>query len=217
MNYIIIILLLVILFYVMSKNRENYSINIKPTHKLSKDNNNNYIKNKNCKDLSETIKNPDDYIKMLQQLFNDLSTDNNIDYSKLNKIDYIEDSKYISTFLNSKINKLINSKVYLQKNNNWKYEQFHTTDFTIKYYISTDFNLFNVKFILANTLRSTYTLCICNIQEKNNILSLINIKLINEDYKNELINLLPLDTIYAKYNNIEVDIDGDIPPEFKSM
>ena len=92
----------------MSKNRENYSINIKPTHKLSKDNNNNYIKNKNCKDLSETIKNPDDYIKMLQQLFNDLSTDNNIDYSKLNKIDYIEDSKYISTFLNSKINKLIN-------------------------------------------------------------------------------------------------------------
>mgnify|MGYP006095601139 FL=1 len=107
MNNYIIVILLIVLFCILSKKKENYSINIKPTHTLSKINDH-YIKNKNCKDFSETLKNPNNYMEMLQHIFNDLSTNEKIDESKLNIDYYYGDSEYITDFLNNKINKLIN-------------------------------------------------------------------------------------------------------------
>lgn len=217
MNNYIIVILLIVLFCILSKKKENYSINIKPTHTLSKINDH-YIKNQNCKDFSETLKNPNNYMEMLQHLFNDLSTNEKIDESKLNEDYYYGDSEYITNFLNNKINKLIDSKNYLQKNNKWKYEQFHTTEPIIKYYVSKDFNLYKIIFILANTIRSTYTLCKAIIKEDNDKLYLLNVTLANSNDSTESVkstNILPLDIEYTKYDNIELNIEPDIPDEFK--
>ena len=202
MNNCIIIILLALLLFLYINKKENYSINIKPTYTLSKKDNN-YIKNKNCKDFHETLKEPDDYNNMLLQLFNDLSTNDRINLNDFKINDYLGDSEYITNFLNKKINNLVYSKEYLQRNNKWKYEQFHTTEPEIKYYIGENYNIFNVTFILANTLRSTYTLCSAIINEENDNLHLLNIKLSNSIDSNKIEYALPTDIKHTKYDNIE--------------
>ena len=213
-----IILLLVVLLFLLIKKKENYSINIKPTYTLKKDGNN-YIKNENCSDFSDTLKNPDDYNNMLIKLINDLSTNDKINIDNFKKQDYLGDSEYITNFLNKKIKNLVHSKDYLQKNNKWKYEQFYTTEPNIEYYIGKEYNIFKITFILANTIRSTYTLFSADIKEQNNSLYLLNIKLANslnnKNDSNKISNTLPLDLEYKKYDNIELNIESDIPDEFK--
>ena len=212
------IILLIVLLFLFTRKKENYSINIKPTYTLKK-NGNNYIKNENCSDFSDTLKNPDDYNNMLIKLINDLSTNDKININDLKKENYLGDCEYITNFLNKKINNLVYSKDYLQKNNNWKYEQFHVTEPNIEYYIGKEYNIYKITFILANTIRSTYTLFSSIIKEENNNLHLIDVKLANsinhKEESSKILDTLPLDIQHKKYNNIELNIEPDIPSEFK--
>ena len=60
--------------------------------------------------------NPDNYLKLVKKLLNDLSTKqiniSNISESNLTEINYEGDPEYITNFLNNKINELVKTKKY---------------------------------------------------------------------------------------------------------
>ena len=224
------LILLLILIIIYCKNnklnnnpvlKENYSLNIKPLYNqynpVNESNYNMHYKTKLCQDFS-------DYTEMVVKLLNDLSNNstsiNEKDLIKKQDYHYIE-SEYIKEFLDKKITEMVKNKKYLHKNNDNKYEQFHTTDLIIDYYSvdSKDYNILKVVYMLANTLRTTYTLCIAYIKEKDDKLEIINTKISNslddKEYSNTFTKELPITDKYSEYSGIDLNIEADIPDDFK--
>ena len=73
--------------------------------------------------------------------------------------------------------------------------------------------------MLANTIRTTYTLCIAYIKEKDDKLEIINTKISNslddKEYSNKFTAKLPITDKYSEYSRIDLNIEADIPDEFK--
>jgi len=141
------------------------------------------------------ILNPDQYLVMVNKLLNDLST-KKINLSKFNdkllkEIEYTGDILPITRFIDTEINKLVNTKKYLQQNGTWKYEYFSSSNPTIYYFEVTNdsnlfpnlppkFNLFKIIYTLANTLRSSYTKCLAFISLIDNKLNIEFTGLVND-------------------------------------
>ena len=170
------------------------------------------------------ILNPDQYLKLVKKLLNDLSTKQinvtKIDDKNLKEIEYTGDREPITKFLDSEINKLINTKKYLQNNGTWRYEYFSTSDPTIYLFevsnvsnvsngnkmfpnLPNKFNLFKIMYTLANPLRSSYTRCLAFITLINDVLNIEYTAMINDFERTVQDNLKVIPTEALNFSFID--------------
>ncbi len=159
------------------------------------------------------ILNASEYLTMTRRLLNDLST-KQIDISKLDnnnrkEIDYEGDRQYLTKFIDSKLNEVINSNEYLQHNGTWKYEHYHSLDPIIYYYevnnengelfddLPSKFGLFKILYTLGNALRSSYTQCLAYITLINNKLNIEFTGIVNDVEKptTDNLNVIPKEAL----------------------
>lgn len=170
------------------------------------------------------ILNPDQYMKLIKKLLNDLST-KKVDVSKLNdkmlkEVDYDGDINQITNFINSEINKLVNTKKYLQNNGNWKYEYFSSSEPTIYFYevsnnsklydkLPKKFHLFKILYTLANTLRSSYTRCLAFITVIDGKLNIEYTSIVNDFEKTIEDNIKVIPTEALNFTFIDTIANND--------
>lgn len=158
---------------------------------------------------------PHKYLDLVKHLLNDLSTKKlnvkNLPDKLLLDKNYNGDPEYLTNFLNSKINKLITDKKYLQNNGPWKYEYFYVSNPTIYYYeinnsnnnekilshFPNKFNLFKIIYTLGNPLRSSYTSCLAFITQIDNKLEIQYTGLVNDFEKlpKDNLNVIPSEAL----------------------
>lgn len=180
---------------------------------------------------------PDDYHKLLSNMFKKLIFFNNVhtvptEYEYVNCTDYKES---LMEWIMKKINHYVSITPEMHKNGPWKTEQFYYTD--VDLYKSE--NYFKIVFNLYNTLRSTSTLVYAIIYNKHPIIEVIDFNFVNNvdhsnkingiaDYKNEhpdviewnYMNTLPVQKFdrTGQYSNNYKDnivIEGGIPESLR--
>jgi len=128
----------------------------------------------------------DEYLGIISKLLNDLSNKtinvSDIPLDSLTEKEFIEDSEYITKFIDLKINNLIKNKTYLQQNGSRKYEYLYTRDPEIYYYgvKGQEYNLFKVIYTIANPHRTSYTTCIAFITQLKDKLEIQNTTFLND-------------------------------------
>ena len=183
--------------------------NVKPMSKYKEANSKVYVSQYG----NRKILNPNNYLELVKQLFDDLSLKNvnvsNIPNNLLTEKNYMGDSSFITNHINSEINKLVNKETYLQNNGPWKNEYFSVSEPKIYYYeinnsskyfsnLPDKFNLFKIIYTLGNPLRSSYTSSLAFITEINDKLEIQYTTFVNkfeEDNNNDKIKVIPQEAL----------------------
>lgn len=174
------------------------------------------------------ILNPDQYLKLVKKLLDNLST-KQVNISKINdknlkEIDYTGDREPINRFIDEEINKLVKTKKYLQNNGPWKYEYFSTSDPTIFFFevnngsngsnkifpnLPDKFTLFKIMYTLANPLRSSYTRCLAFITVINGKFNIEFTAMVNDFERTVQDNLKVIPTEALNFSFLDTIANND--------
>lgn len=246
-NNLCLIVVLIFVVFILSLNfmdsfkSENYTSSIIRPLPCTKDQNvcdfpctNNTLDTTANKDVyiyqyaNRMILNPDQYLKLVKKLLDDLSK-KHVNISKINdknlkEIDYNGDREPITRFIDDEINKLVKTQKYLQNNGSWKYEYFSTSDPTIFYFevnnvidgdnkifnnLPNKFNLFKILYTLANPLRSSYTRCLAFITLIDGKLKIEYTAMVNEFERTVQDNLKVIPTEALNFSFLDTIANND--------